>query len=185
MSMELITQGSAKAMFQVVYRLALLCKASRLLTPEVHQMVREYLVIRLGVISPLVDELLWRSIQEWGDFYFVLTGSVPPENRTIVPIRGQYHIMYEKAANADEEQIVVRVALDDRDATACTWCMTLPWDMLVIESRVTIMLEDCRRQIDNRDIGHQAVVEAPWTSRQWQTFCQLWLFGPPVPAQTT
>ena len=172
-------------MFQVVYRLSLLCKASRLLTPEVHQMVREYLVIRLGVPSPYVDELLWRSVREWWHFYFVLTGSVPPENRTIGPIMGQYHVLYEKVANADEEQIVVRMALDDRDATARTWCTTLPWNMLVVESRVTRMLEDCRRQIDNRDIGHQAVVEAPWTQRQWQSFCQMWLFGPPAPAHPT
>ena len=72
----------------VVYRLALLCKASRLLTPELHQMVREYLVIRLGVLSPYVDELLWRSVREWGDFYFELTGVVPPENRTSGPNHG-------------------------------------------------------------------------------------------------
>ena len=98
---------------------------------------------------------------------------------------GQYHVLYEKDANDDEEQIVVWIALGDRDATARTWCMTLSWNMLVVESRVTRMLEDCRRQIDNRDIGHQAVVEAPWTQRQWQAFCQMWLFGPPAPAQTT
>ena len=98
---------------------------------------------------------------------------------------GQYHILYMKDANVDEEQIVVRMALSDRDDTASTWCATLPWNMLVVESRATRMLEDCRRQIDNRDIGHQAVVEAPWTQRQWQAFCQMWLFGPPSPARTT
>ena len=180
--MELITQGSAKPM--VVYRLALLCKASRVLTPEVHQMVREYLVIRLGVTSPLVDELLWQCVRERGPFAFVLTRSIPPEYRTIGPIMGR-HRPYEKAANDGEEQIIVHVHVDDRDATACTFCYTLPWNMWVQESRVTILLEDSRRLIGTRDNGHQADIEAPWTSRQWQTFCQLWLFGPPLPAQIT
>ena len=83
----------------VVFRLALLCKAARALTPEVHQMVREYLVIRMGVTSPLVDELMWRSIQEWGPFYFVVSGSIPPEHRTTGPDRMR-DVRCRKAATA-------------------------------------------------------------------------------------
>ena len=168
----------------VVFRLALLCKAARALTPEVHQMVREYLIIRLGVISPLVDELLWQCIREKGTLGFTLTGSIPPEYRTVGPIMGR-HRTYEKAANDGEEQIIVYVHMEDRDVTAGTVSWTMPWQMRVDEPRVTILMEETRRRIDNRDNGYQADIEAPWTQRQWQTFCQLWLFGPQLPAQTT
>ena len=147
-------------------------------------MVREYLVIRLGVISPMVDELMWQSVREQGHFTFVLSGSIPPEHRTIGPIIGQHRI-HEKPANDGDEQIVVHVRLDEWSATDCTYSYTLPWMMHICEYGVTTLMEDTRRQIDTRNTGHQADIEAPWTQRQWQRFCQMWLFGPPLPAQIT
>ena len=60
--MELNTQAPTIPM--VVFRLALLCKAARALTYEVHQLVREYLMIRLGRRSPMVDELMWHRARE-------------------------------------------------------------------------------------------------------------------------
>ena len=167
-------------MVQVVYRLSLLSKAARRLTPEVHQMVREYLVIRMGVPCPYVDEMLWRSVREWGDFYFEVAGVIHPDYRTTGPILGQHQVLYTK--DADVEEVVVQIALGSQDHYN-SWCLTRPWNMLVMDSSVTSLLEDCRRQIDSRDSGHQAVVEAPWTQQQWQSFCQRWLFGPPAPAQ--
>ena len=168
----------------VVFRLALLCKAARALTYEVHHLVREYLVIRLGVISPMVDEMLWRCIQESRSLGFTLYGSIPPEHRTVGPIMG-LHTTYEKAANDGDEQIIVYVHLEDRDVTAGSTSYTMPWHMRVEEPQITIMMEDTRRMIDTRDRGYQADIEAPWTQRQWQRFCQMWLFGPPLPAQIT
>ena len=163
----------------VVFRLALLCKAARALTYEVHHLVREYLVIRLGVISPMVDEMLWRCIQETMSLGFTLSGSIPPEHRTVGGIEGQDRIIYHKAANEGEEQIIVYVHMEDKDVTAGSSSYTMPWHMNVEEPRITTLMEDTRRMIDTRDRGYQADIEAPWTQRQWQKFCQMWLFGPP------
>ena len=146
-------------------------------------MVREYLVIRLGVPSPYVDELLWRSVREWWHFYFVLTGDIPPENRPSGPILGQYEVS-ENDSGVEEEHFEVEISLGGQDQYSC-WRLIRPWKWLAIDSSVNRLLEDCRRHIDNRDIGYQAVVEAPWTQQQWQSFCQMWLFGPPAPAQST
>ena len=179
--MDLIPQGST----MVVFRLALLCKAARALTYEVHHLVREYLVIRLGVISPMVDELLWRCIQETRSLGFTLSGSIPPEHRTVGPITGQRNIVYQKAANEGEEQITVYVHMSDKDDTAGSSSLTLPWNMSVRNPRITTLMEDTRRMIDVRDHGYQRDIEGPWTESQWQRFCQLWLFGPPTPVQST
>ena len=168
-------------MVPAAYRLSLLCKAALRLTAEVHQMVREYLVIRLGVPCPHVDEMLWRSVRQWGDFYFVVTGIVHPDNRRNKPILDESAVLNTKDSDV-EEQIEVQIALGDKDHCS-SWGVTRPWNMLVIDSRVTRLLEDCRRHFDSRDCGHQAVVEAPWTAQQWQSFCQRWLFGPPVQTQ--
>ena len=124
--MELNTQAPTIPM--VVFRLALLCKAARALTHEIHHLVREYLVIRLGVISPVVDELLWRRIQETWTLTFTLSGSIPPEHRTVGPITGQRNIVYQKAANEGEEQITVYVHMSDKDDTAGSSSLTLPWN---------------------------------------------------------
>ena len=180
--MELNTLAPTKPM--VIFRLALLCKATRHLTPEMHQMVREYLIIQLGVISPMVDELMWRCIRELGPFGMRLKGSVPPEHRTIGPITVR-HRTYEKPANWGDEEIVVHVRLSERKETAGTYSYTLPWTMHIEEYNVTALLDETRKQFDIRDQGYQTEIEAPWTHRQWMAFCQLWLFGPPLPAQLT
>ena len=148
--MELNALAPTKPM--VIFRLALLCKATRHLTAEMHQMVREYLIIWLGVISPMVDALMWQSVREQGCFDFVVSGSIPPEHRTIGPIIGQGRI-YEKAANDGEEQIVVHVRLSERKDTAGTYSYTLPWTMHIEEYNVTALLEETRKQFDIRDQG--------------------------------
>ena len=63
-------------MVRATYRLSLLCKTTMRSTPEIHQMVREYLVIRVGVPCAHVDDMLWRCARQWGDFGFVLVGTV-------------------------------------------------------------------------------------------------------------
>ena len=180
--MELNSLAPTKPM--VIFRLALLCKATQHLTAEMHQMVREYLIIRLGVISPMVDALMWQSVREQGCFDFVVSGSIPPEHRTTGPDRAR-NIRCEKAATAGDEHIVVHVRLNEWIATGDTLTYTLPWMMHVGEYQVTTLMEAARRQIDKRDNGYRADIEAPWTRRQWQTFCQLWLFGPSMPMQST
>ena len=180
--MELNALALAKPM--VIFRLALLCKATRHLTAEMHQMVREYLIIRLGVISPMIDELMWRCIRERGPFGMTLKGSVPPEHRTIGPITVR-HITYEKPANWGDEEIVVHVRLSEWSETGLTYSYTLPWMMHIAEYNVTALLDETRKQFDIRDEGYQREIEAPWTHREWMNFCQLWLFGPSMPAPLT
>ena len=97
-------------MVQAICRLSLLCKAARRVTPEVHQMVREYLVIRLGVPCPHVDEMLWRSVRQWGDFNFVVTGNIHPDNRRTEPILGEFAVPDTRGSDV-EEQIEVQIAL--------------------------------------------------------------------------
>ena len=63
--------------------------------------------------------------------------------------------------------------------------MIWPWLTHIEEYNVTALLEETRKQFDIRDQGYQTDIEAPWTQRQWMAFCQLWLFGPPLPAQLT
>ena len=65
-------------MVRATYRLSLLCKATMRLTPDIHQMVREYLVILVGVPCSHVDDMLWLYVRHRGVFSFVRSGAIRP-----------------------------------------------------------------------------------------------------------
>ena len=51
-------------------------------------MIFEFLAVRVGVLCPHVDAMLWRCVRHGGDFGFVLTGIVHPNIRKNKPILG-------------------------------------------------------------------------------------------------
>ena len=165
-------------MVRATYRLSLLCKATMRLTPDIHQMVREYLVIRVGVPCPHVDDMLWRCAPQWGDFGFVLVGTV------------YSGILPDKPLAVEEETedpVEVEFMMRDRPGR-CTWSVHHDnQKILVMDSSVTKLLENFRQHFDGRvpgpGCGMRAIVEAPCTPQQWEVFVRRWVFGPSKPKQ--
>ena len=70
-----------------VHRLSLLCRATKRLSPYIRQMILEYLAVRVGILSPRVDDLLWRYVGQWGGFCFDLTGTIHSSIRKNKPLQ--------------------------------------------------------------------------------------------------
>ena len=149
--MELRIKGAATP--RATYRVSLLCKTARGLSLDIQRMIFEFLAVRVGVLCPHVDAMLWRCVRQWGDFGFVLTGIVHPNIRKDKPILGMCADLDTKEPEV-EDQLKVEIMMRGKDHHS-SWSVTHPWNMLVIDSRVTRLLEDCCRHFDSRDCGPQ------------------------------
>ena len=170
------------------HRLSLLCRATRRLSPYIHQLIREYLVVRVGIICPHVDDMLWRYVRQSGEFSFVLSGTIHPgiRKKKAIPNLGADLDAVEPEA---EELLEVEIRMRDRHSH-CSWSVHRDdWNMISFDSRITELLEDLRKHFDGRvpgpGAGMQAIVEAPCTAQEWQAFARRWIFGPPEPKQTS
>ena len=173
-------------MVRATYRLSLLCKATMRFTPEVHHMVREYLLIQVGVPCPHVDDMLWRCARQWGDFGFRLFGY----NYTgILPDKPYPDMGADEAEEETFDPVTVEFMMRDLPGQ-CTWSVRHNNQMvLYMNSSVTNLLENFRQGADGRapgtGCGMRAFTEAPSTPRQWKVFVHRWVFGPSKPKQIT
>ena len=167
------------------HRLSLLCRATRRLSPYIHQLIREYLVVRVGIICPHVDDMLWRYVRQSGEFSFVLRGAIRPDIRKNKPLPDMGADLDAEEPEAEE---LLEVEIDLGEYESCSWHVR-SWGRASGSRRVTEMLEDVRELFDGRvpgpGAGMQAIVEAPCTAQQWQAFARRWIFGPPEPKQTS
>ena len=165
------------------HRLSLLCRATRRLSPYIHQLIREYLVVRVGIICPHVDELLWRYVRQSGhEFSFVLSGTIPP------CIRRQELLDFGASGETEPEAGELLEVEFVMGARHCSW-RSDSWNMLVCGASFTRLLATLRSEFDGRCTGPgarmEATVEAPCTAQEWRAFAQRWIFGPPEPKQTS
>ncbi len=164
-----------------VHRLSLLCRATKRLSPYIRQMILEYLAVRVGIPSPHVDDLLWRHVRQWGEFSFVLTGTIHPSLCRKIMRRDW---LVDMGADLDalepevEEQLTIKIELGMYDH-----CWVSVHGHTAGGRSVTEMLEDLRQDLDVRVRGPQAIVEEPHTAQEWQAFARRWIFGPPEPKQ--
>ena len=185
-TMELNYRGCAKPMVRATYRLSLLCKTTMRFTAEIHHMVREYLLIQVGVLCPHVDDMLWRCARQYGDFEFTLFGYSSTCKLPNKPLD-----MGADEAEKDHIQIIpVQFMMTDLP-DLCSWTRR-PDDTQMVRythASVTSLLENLRRDIDARvpgtGCGMCAYTEAPTTPRQWMLFVHRWVFGPSKPTQRT
>ena len=178
--------AQAFGLAMATYRLSLLCRATRRLSPYIHQMIREYLVVRVGILCPHVDDMLWRYVHQSGVFSFVLSGTIHPgiRKKKAIPNLGADLDAVEPEA---EELLEVEIVMRDRH-WHCSWSVD-SWGRAYGGNSITRLLEDLREELDGRvpgpGAGMQAIVEAPCTAQQWQAFARRWIFGPLEPKQTS
>ena len=176
-------QATRSAM--ATHRLSLLCRATRRLSPYIHQLIREYLVVRVGIICPHVDDMLWRYVRQSGEFSFMLSGTIHPgiRKKKALPNMGADLDAVEPEA---EELLEVRFSMGSYGH--CHWAVD-SWNMSHTGWSLTRILADLREDFDGRvpgpGAGMQAIVEAPCTAQEWQAFARRWIFGPPEPKQTS
>ena len=167
------------------HRLSLLCRATRRLSPYIHQLIREYLVVRVGIICPHVDELLWRYVRQSGEFSFVLSGTIHPgiRKKKAIPNLGADLDAVEPEA---EELLEVEIHMDA--SGHCGWSVD-SWNRAYLGMSITRLLGELREEFDGRVPGPgarmQSIVEAPCTAQEWHAFARRWIFGPPEPKQTS
>ena len=160
-----ISAGSSYSVgTMATHRLPLLCRTTHNMSSDVHRLVREYLIVRVGKECTCVDDLLW-----WQDMGLQDMGADSD------------------AAEPDADELI-EVEFRVMEPKSCSWYVE-QWHMGVYGSRFTGLLVMLREEFDGRVAGPgahmQATTEAPSTEEEWRSFVQLWVFGPPKPAQGT
>ena len=60
-------------------RLPLLCRTTHNMSSDVHRLVREYLMVRVGKRCARIDDLLWWQMRHKGvTLDFCVSGTIPP-----------------------------------------------------------------------------------------------------------
>ena len=165
-------------------RLPLLCRKTHSMSSDVHRLVREYLLVRVGKECPRTDALLWWQVREKGlSLDFVLSRTIP----ACVRRKGlaDFGAIAETEAAAGE---LLEVEFKVDAPRSCSWSSDR-WHILVAGSSFTSLLVRLREEFDGRRAGPgarmEAAMEAPTTAAEWRAYVELWLFVPPEPKQTT
>ena len=166
------------------HRLQLLCRKTYSMSSDVHRLVREYLMVRVGKVCPRTDALLEWLVRVKGlELDFVLSRRIP----ACIRRKG----LADLGANAEtetaaEELLEVEFKVDG--PRSCSWSIDR-WHILVAGSSFTSLLVRLREEFDGRLAGPgarmEAAMEAPTTAAEWRAYVELWLFGPPEPMQAT
>ena len=163
-----------------VHRLSLLCRATNRLSPYIRQMILEYLAVRVGILSPHVDDLLLRHVRQWGEFSFVLTGTIHPSIRKKKPLQEDMGADLDAVEPEAVERLEVQINCWSDYGGTILWSAP---GRAGGNRRITEVLEDVHNLFDGRVRGPQAIVEEPHTAQEWQAFARRWIFAPPEPKQ--
>ena len=166
------------------HRLQLLCRKTYSMSSDVHRLVREYLMVRVGKVCPRTDALLEWLVRVKGlELDFVLS------RRILACIRRKGLADWGADAETEaaaEEMLEVELKVDG--PRSCSWSID-SWHILVAGSSLTSLLVRLREEFDGRLAGPgarmEAAMEAPTTAEEWRAYVELWLFGPPEPMQAT
>ena len=166
------------------HRLQLLCRKTYSMSSDVHRLVREYLMVRVGKVCPRTDALLEWLVRVKGlELDFVLSRRIPACIRRKGLADWGADAETEAAA---EEMLEVELKVDS--PRSCSWSID-SWHILVAGSSLTSLLVRLREEFDGRLAGPgarmEAAMEAPTTAAEWRAYVELWLFGPPEPMQAT
>ena len=165
-------------------RLPLLCRKTHAMSSDVHRLVREYLLVRVGRICTRIDDLLWWQVRHKGlELDFKLS-------RTIAPCIRRKGLPDFGAASETEPDAgeLLEIEFKVEAPRCCSWSSDR-WHMLVCGGKFTELLARLRDEFDGRRAGPgarmEATMEAPSTAQEWRAYVELWLFGPPEPKQAT
>ncbi len=166
------------------HRLQLLCQKAYNMSSDVHRLVREYLMVRVGKVCPRTDALLEWLVRVKGlQLDFVLSRRTPACIRRKGLADWGADAETEAAA---EEMLDVELKVDG--PKSCSWSSD-PWHICFVGSSLTSLLVRLREEFDGRLAGPgarmEAAMEAPTTAAEWRAYVELWLFGPPEPVQAT
>ena len=166
------------------HRLQLLCRKTYSMSSDVHRLVREYLMVRVGKVCPRTDALLEWLVRVKGlELDFVLSSRIPACIRRKGLADWGADAETEAAA---EEMLEFELKVDG--PKSCSWSSD-SWHICVAGSSLTSLLVRLREEFDGRLAGPgarmEAAMEAPTTAAEWRAYVELWLFGPPEPMQAT
>ena len=183
-----ISYGSSYSVgTMATHRLALLCRKTHNMSSDVHRLVREYLLVRVGKECPRTDALLGWLVQHKGlTLDFVVSKTIPASiYRDGKPDLLDFGAIAETEAAAGE---MLEIELKVDAPRSCSWSSDR-WHILVAGSSFTSLLVRLREEFDGRRAGPgarmEAAMEAPTTAAEWRAYVELWLFGPPEPKQAT
>ena len=162
------------------------------MSSDIHRLVREYLLVRVGKCCPRIDELLWWQVREKGlELDFKLSKTVAP----CIVSKGMPDFGGSSETETDEG-VLVEYRLNVREHRWYNWsilCQGGPKGEYVIccaqGTSITEHLAEVRGEFDARCAGPgarmEASMEAPTSAKEWRAFVELWLFGPPEPKQAS
>ena len=183
-SVTILAGSSYSVGTMATHRLQLLCRKTYSMWSDVHRLVREYLMVRVGKVCPRTDALLEWLVRVKGlELDFVLSRRIPACIRRKGLADWGADAETEAAA---EEMLEVELMVDG--PRSCSWSID-SWHILVAGSSLTSLLVRLREEFDGRLAGPgarmEAAMEAPTTAAEWRAYVELWLFGPPEPMQAT